>query len=1249
MPVPAKQQHNPTRRPQKLGLALAIATLFAVPSSQALDTNLLQLIGNTSLDVTISQPAIGIPDPRPNTGHGVAAGIRFGDHNQTLYFGAGSVQTRPDGSQVPLTATNAMDYQFRIGSVTKTYAAAAVLQMVDQGRFGLDQYIAQLMPELNIYRGDEISVRDLLMMRSGLREYLRLPDPNDPDGRGLGEMWLVTEGQTVYSAEELIRMANNYARQNDLDFNPGTRMGYSNTNYAILGLLAEKFDPNRRSIADIINQEVLAAIGANQNTLYPVTNRDILNGLHLAEGYGIIPPNRIGPERDNLGNFTYPDLTVPGAAGAMLASVDGQLLWAETMATNRGGLLSPGLHEQRLQAPADGALSGFIPVEYGMGILTGTLPSTGDSMVGHGGTLNGGTTQVFWLPEHNMGFSVNFSQFPVFFPKNLPYHYMGLRDILPVEDPDNGALFSFYMLQRNIMLAMEAAGGCMDGANSSIAAGGSLNCSGDSIRTASIRMADNASFTVQDSGRTITSYTLVDENYTPSLELTESRRPTLSFYGHDLRAVEGQGNNLNIAVQRHGILDVTGDRSVAVHLDGNASRVQVDGSVGAYGNDARALHASGRGHQVNVSDTGMLYGDVVFNGAEMRMQLDGGVNNGGLTLTPSSDLHLRGAGRFTNGYITLQNNANLDGPVNLASFNNRILLESGSRWTGDLTVGVLGEPGLYGDHVLFTQAPDSVLAGSVTLNSRSSVEGDMRLSGAGQQMQLAPRSRVEGGLTGQDGYQLRGVGTVLGTVQGMHVAPGNLVGAFTLDGRENPTNSIGTLTIGGYVANGTELEMEVGPSGADQLRVTASSTMGLGNGSARLAGGTLNVVALPGARDGLYTAVHADRIIGRFGQIHAPTGRNGFTYAYEPTNRLRVATVSPTLNDAVVRTGQVQMNRQFSALDNRIVGLTLPDPVPSEFQYGAMANDLPSLAARLNETPLEVENSDGSRIWGRGSLTFDRQKSEDQVDGYRQRGSALVGGIDYPLNDETRLGVMLGFDRSSVDVHQRVGDNLKADGFVGGVYATTHQDNFFASVAILGGNRDNATTRNVSMDGQQLPSTADFSTKHIGGRVAVGTQIDMANGTAVRPMAAISYQRVRQGAYTERGSEQGATMLGIPNYELSQGSRSVDNWRTQIGVTVDREYQTDGRRGTTLTIIPEAILGLAHDSEGGSRTAQAQITGFGESFDLTARGARGTSVLGGLGVNIVSSETTSIFLNYETEISNNYTNNALSAGLRYRF
>ena len=122
--------------------------------------------------------------------------------------------------------------QFRIGSVSKTFTAAVVLSLVDEGLVRLDAPIDRYLPGLLPY-SQSITVRQLLAHRSGLLDYGTVVWANPK---------LVAESRhNDYLPAALVRIAT----QQPLQFTPGDDFGYSNTDYVVLGMLVERVTGHR--------------------------------------------------------------------------------------------------------------------------------------------------------------------------------------------------------------------------------------------------------------------------------------------------------------------------------------------------------------------------------------------------------------------------------------------------------------------------------------------------------------------------------------------------------------------------------------------------------------------------------------------------------------------------------------------------------------------------------------------------------------------------------------------------------------------------------------------------------------------------------------------------------------------------------------------------------------------------------------------------------------------------------------------
>ena len=154
------------------------------------------------------------------------------------------VHVRRDRSVVELAAGRAdlaeprrmtTDDRFKVGSITKTFVATAVLQLVAEGRLHLGDTVARWLPGL-VPGGDRITVRQLLMHTSGLFDYLDDPRPFAP--------YLNGDFRHFWTPRQLVRIAVSHPPL----FAPGTGFSYTNTGYVLLGLIAERADGERLAV-----------------------------------------------------------------------------------------------------------------------------------------------------------------------------------------------------------------------------------------------------------------------------------------------------------------------------------------------------------------------------------------------------------------------------------------------------------------------------------------------------------------------------------------------------------------------------------------------------------------------------------------------------------------------------------------------------------------------------------------------------------------------------------------------------------------------------------------------------------------------------------------------------------------------------------------------------------------------------------------------------------------------------------------
>ncbi|MCX4783124.1 serine hydrolase domain-containing protein [Streptomyces sp. NBC_01264] len=276
-----------------------------------------------------------------------------GGRTRTYTAGLGDLAT---GSKVP------RDGQVRIGSNTKTFVAVVVLQLVGEGKIGLDTMVDDYLPGLvrgEGIDGGHISVRRLLQHTSGLPDYSNY----------LGD------DVRYYSPRELL----DTALRHPADFAPGKGWKYSNTNYILAGLIVQKV--TERPLAEEIDRRVLKRIGL-RHTYFPAPGDA---GIREPHPHGYYRETADGPLRD----ITEIDPSWGWAAGQMISTTsDLDRFFGALLA----GRLLPAaqLAQMRSTVPAEAT---FGPAaRYGLGLVSRPLPCGGLSW-GHGGSFPGYETR----------------------------------------------------------------------------------------------------------------------------------------------------------------------------------------------------------------------------------------------------------------------------------------------------------------------------------------------------------------------------------------------------------------------------------------------------------------------------------------------------------------------------------------------------------------------------------------------------------------------------------------------------------------------------------------------------------------------------------------------------------------------------------------------------------------------------------------------------------------------------------------
>ncbi|OPA77405.1 hypothetical protein BVG16_13165 [Paenibacillus selenitireducens] len=237
--------------------------------------------------------------------------------------------------------------KFRIGSITKSFTAVAILLLQEKGLLHVQHPVATYLPTYP--HGDRITLHHLLTHTSGIPCFTNLDDYNN----------------TLKSPSKLEDTIARF-RELPLEFEPGTQFNYSNSGYVLLSYLIEQ--RSGVDIATFIQQSILEPLEM-MDTGYDDA-RSILS--HRASGYEMSGGVTFHAE--------YIDMSIPSGAGGMYSTTEDVYKWDQAL--RKGQVLSPDSWS-RMTTPY------LEDYGYGICVMPDQINGLVDTVMGHAGEING--------------------------------------------------------------------------------------------------------------------------------------------------------------------------------------------------------------------------------------------------------------------------------------------------------------------------------------------------------------------------------------------------------------------------------------------------------------------------------------------------------------------------------------------------------------------------------------------------------------------------------------------------------------------------------------------------------------------------------------------------------------------------------------------------------------------------------------------------------------------------------------------
>jgi CubicO group peptidase (beta-lactamase class C family) len=253
---------------------------------------------------------------------------------------------------------------YEIGSVTKQFTSAAILQLVEQHKLSLDDDVTKYLPTYPVH-GHSVTIRRLMDHTSGIHGYTEIPAFGQIMSRSLPRDSVVA----MFGSQPF-------------DFAPGDAMAYSNSAYFLLGLIVEKV--SGQSYDQYVKQHLFEPAGM-QDSRYCSTSTIVPRRAH---GYDF--------RNDTLRLAAYIDMTWPFSAGALCSTAWDLVAWNQALHTSHRLLSAASYHEMI----TPGKLNDGTVLRYAKGLALDSLE--GHRRISHGGGIPGFLSALSYFPDDSL-------------------------------------------------------------------------------------------------------------------------------------------------------------------------------------------------------------------------------------------------------------------------------------------------------------------------------------------------------------------------------------------------------------------------------------------------------------------------------------------------------------------------------------------------------------------------------------------------------------------------------------------------------------------------------------------------------------------------------------------------------------------------------------------------------------------------------------------------------------------------------
>ena len=280
--------------------------------------------------------------------------VAISKNNQILYQKAIGFASIDEKGNVPATTQT----RYRIGSITKTFTATMIFQLMEEGKITLSQTLKSYFPD--VPNSEKITIANLLNHRSGIHNFT-------------ADAEILQYSTLPKTSAQMIGIISKAKP----DFEPGTKTAYSNSNYVLLGYIIEKL--TGKTYAQNLDQRIVSKL--NLKATYYGANTDLKKNESYS--YKMMGKWIQQPETD---------VSIPAGAGAIVSTP--AELNQFIVALFAGKLVKTASLEQ-MKTLTDG---------MGMGLFA--IPFGSKKGFGHNGIIDGFVSNMYYFPEDGLAVSI---------------------------------------------------------------------------------------------------------------------------------------------------------------------------------------------------------------------------------------------------------------------------------------------------------------------------------------------------------------------------------------------------------------------------------------------------------------------------------------------------------------------------------------------------------------------------------------------------------------------------------------------------------------------------------------------------------------------------------------------------------------------------------------------------------------------------------------------------------------------------